>query len=452
MVVSRWCPGLLLAGLLCCLLPAVPANAQRLLPLSPTQWQQDLQVACDSLLAHDRSFTPAARTAFRQEVKHLQAVAVNQTQPQRVVGLARAVAGAGNAHTRLYLLRNRTELRRYPIRVWWFRDGLYVVKTTAEYADLLGAKVLRLAGLNAAQALRRVAPLYAGNASWQAYISTYTLTSPEILQGLGILTDTAGTLPLVVRTRTGQHVARQLVPLSGQRSRQALEAWWDLSPLHPGRGAAWQSVLPADSARLPLYLRRPEQGYWHQALPAQHALYLQYNRAGDMPSGESVKAWGARVLPLLPALAGGKLIVDLRFNTGGNLDVASPFFEELAAQARQHAVRVYVLTGRATFSAGLYHAAQLRQLADAQVVGEPAGDTLDFWAEGGNFVLPNSGLTVHYADRFHGYSRRAPTADEARWLYRDLAVETLQPVHQVQQQASSYLAGQDPALDYVLRP
>ena len=40
------------------------------------------------------------------------------------------------------------------------------------------------------------------------------------------------------------------------------------------------------------------------------------------------------------------------------------------------------------------------------LVGQPVGDVLDTWSEGGNLVLPNSGLTVHYANGFHGYSTR----------------------------------------------
>src|SRR5688500_19696093 len=36
-----------------------------------------------------------------------------------MVALARVMAISGNAHTRLYLVRNRTGVRRLPIRTWW---------------------------------------------------------------------------------------------------------------------------------------------------------------------------------------------------------------------------------------------------------------------------------------------------------------------------------------------
>lgn len=418
-------------------------------PLTAAQWRQDLQLALDSLLVHDRSFSPAAQARFRAQVAQLRDSVAFKTEPQVIVGLAQAVAGAGNAHTRLYLLRNRTELRRYPVRVWWFKEGLYVVRTTAEYAGLLGAKVVSWAGKTPLAARRAVAPLYAGNASWRTYMSTYTLTSPEILLGLGLV-DSSGALVLTCRTRQGHRVTRRLVPLPLAKVSQPTEAWWDLAPTHPGRGAAWQSVLASDTAHLPLYLRAPQQFYWARYLPKSHLLYVQYNRAGNMPTGESFAAFGRRVLAVLTAQKPRKVVVDVRFNTGGNLDVARRFMGQLDSAARRQRARVYVITGPATFSAGLFHAAQLRELAQATIVGEPAGDELDFWAEGGNLLLPNSKLTLHYADRFHSYSP-VPRPDATPYLYLDLAVTTVQPHYPVALRWRDYLAGRDAALRKIIR-
>lgn len=440
----RW--GILLLVLQLVVVRAV--SAQQPAPLTSAQWRQDLQVALDSLPAHDRSFNPATRAAFRARVGQLRDSAALKTEPQLLVGLAQAVAGAGNAHTRLYLLRNRTELRRYPVRVWWFKEGLFVVRTTAEYADLLGAKVISWAGQSPQAVRRAVAPLYAGNPSWHTYMSTYTLTSPEILMGLGLV-DPSGALLLTCRTRQGRNVTRRLDPLPLAKATQPTEAWWDLAPTHPGRGAAWQSVLATDTAKLPFYLRGPQQFYWARYLPNPHLLYMQYNRAGNMPTGESFAAFGQRVLYVLAAQQPRKVVVDVRFNTGGNLDVARRFMGQLDSAARRQRARVYVITGPATFSAGLFHAAQLSELG-ATIVGEPAGDELDFWAEGGNLVLPNSKLTLHYADRFHSYSP-APRPDAAPYLYLDLAVATVQPRYRVALRWRHYLAGRDAALEKIIR-
>jgi hypothetical protein len=436
----RW---LLVAFLL---LPGLPSQAQ--LTLTPAQWRQDLQVALDSFLVHDKSFSPAAAAMFRTRVANLRDSLAFKTTPQLLVGLARAVAGSGNAHTRLYLLRNRSVLRRYPVRLWWFTDGLYVVKTTPAYAALLGAKVEQLAGRTPAALRRLVDPLYAGGPGWKEYMSTYTLTSPEILQGLGVLgADEA--VPLLVRTRQGQRLTQRLPPLPLTPSRQPLEAWWDLMPGHPGRGATWQSALPTDTAALPLYLRLPQQQYWRRYLPAAQLLYIQYNRAGNQPDAATVEAFGAQTLAALRVRPATKVVVDLRLNTGGNLQVAQAFFDQLGALARQQGARLYVITGGATFSAGLFHAAQLRQ-AGATVVGTPAGDALDFWAEGGNLTLPNSQLDLHYADRFHSYSPVAHP-EWAPYLYLDLSVPDITPTAVAGLSSQAYLSGRDPALDAIVR-
>ncbi|MBF9224071.1 S41 family peptidase [Hymenobacter ruricola] len=425
---------------------APPGHAQ--VSLTPAQWRQDLQVVLDSFLLRDKTFSPAAAARFRTRVTNLRDSAALKTSPQLLVGLAAAVASSGNAHTRLYLLRNRSVLRRYPVRLWWFADGLYVVKTTPEHAALLGAKVGRLAGQPPDALRRRVAPLYAGSAGWKDYMSTYTLTSPEILQGLG-LAGADGNTPLEVRTRAGKRLTTQLLPLPLTPSRQPLEAWWDLMPGHPGRGATWQSALPNDSTQLPLYLCRPQRYYWQHYLPAEKLLYVQYNRAGNQPGTETFEAFGAQVLAELRARPVAKAVVDLRLNTGGNLQVAQAFFGQLAAVAKERGAGLYVVTGPATFSAGLFHAAQLRQ-AGAVVVGAPVGDSLDFWAEGGNLTLPNSGLDLHYADRFHGYSP-APHPELAPYLYLDLAVPDLTPRLRAELTGREYFAGRDPALVAIIR-
>src|SRR6266478_5547231 len=147
----------------------VPATGTAPQRLTPAQWREDLQFAVDTFLAQDRSFGPEARQRFRNVIADLQKTLEVKTDEQIIVELAKAVALSRNAHTRLYILRNRSELRRYPIRVWWFADGLYVVRTTPEYSELLGARLLRIGGRTVDQVKQTVDPLFAGNASWLKY-------------------------------------------------------------------------------------------------------------------------------------------------------------------------------------------------------------------------------------------------------------------------------------------
>ena len=410
-------------------------------------WREDLDSALAVFLAKDRSFAPAARAAFARDVRALRDAAPRLSDAAIVARLAQATARSGNAHTRLYILRNRTALRRLPVRLWWFRDGLFVVRADSAHAGLLGRRVASVAGVPAERAAERAASLFAGNAAWKRYMSTYALTSPDALFGLGMTTD-ADAVPLVVEDSLGgrHEVVLRALPLS--RTDEPTEAWWDLAPAHPGRGGPWLGALARDAARVPLYLSRSTTHYWHERLADGRTLYVQFNRSRDM-EGAPLAVWGDSLLRELEARPPARLVVDLRFNTGGNLDLADALFARIAALPLGRRRGIVALTGPATFSAGIYPAAQLRELAGATVVGEPAGDELDFWAEGGNVVLPNSRLTLHYADRFHSYS--PAERPEGRPYHTDLGVRDLGPDVRVAPTMADYLAGRDPVLTAALR-
>ena len=112
--------------------------------------------------------------------------------------------------------------------------------------------------------------------------------------------------------------------------------------------------------------------------------------------------------------------------------------------------------GVASFSGGpplpitkrVTHAAQWKQRG-AVLIGEPVGDGLDFWSEGGNLLPPNSQLAVHNTNGFHKYSQR-----EYRSLkpyYFELQVASLAPDVVVETTWGDYKAGQDPLYAAVRR-
>jgi hypothetical protein len=438
---------LIATALLSTVFTALDVAAQRP-PMTPAKWREDLRFAADSFLARDRSFSPEARERYRGAVAALADSAERLTDAEIIVGLARAVALADNAHTRLYLLRNRSELRRLPVRVWWFSDGLFITRTQPGLEALLGARVLRICGHPVDEVRRAVRPLYAANDAWALYISSYTMTSPEVLEGLHLCAP--GTSPsLTVVDRAGRRGERSLESIPLRLASDPTEAWWDLSPLHPGVQGPWASLLPSDPARLPLYLRDPLRPLWMEYLATDQVLYIQHNRA-DAPQGESMAAFGDRVLAALETNPLRKVVVDERFNTGGNLQIARPFMQRLAEATQAKGIRLYVISGRATFSAGLTHLAQLRQWGHATLVGEGPGEGVEFWAEGGNLLMPNSRLTLHFADKVHSYGAHKQ-GPRSPYLDTELFADRVTPEIEVRMSSREYFSGRDPFLEAVLR-
>lgn len=412
------------------LLPAVSRDER---------WTQDLDFAQRKLLHLDRSFTAESRRRFQRAMSELRESVPSRNDDEIIVGLAQAVALAHNAHTRLYLLRNRSDLRRYPVRVWWFGDHLHVVRASDEHASIVGCEVAQIAGVIPQDLLARVAPMYSGSPGWARYMSTYTMTSPEVLHGLGVLPD-AGNAALRLICQ-GQRRAVQLAPLPLVRSTRPVESWQDLAPAHAE--PATPAHVPLSST--PLYLRHPDANYWFEYLPDQATLYFQFARAAEDPN-DPLAGFRERLLHEIESQPVRTLIVDLRFNTGGNLELGRPLMEQL--QARAGKLNVYVIEGGATFSAGLYHVVQWKHWGKVRLVGEAPGDKLDFWSEGGNLKLPNSGLTLHFANAEHCYS--TAHANDSSCL-TSVPVDSVEPDLSAPLSFADYAAGADPALAAIIK-
>jgi hypothetical protein len=415
------------------LLPDVPPPATR-----ADAWRQDLDVVLTRFLRYDRSFSTTQRAAAQARLQRLKDAATSLRDEEILVELSRSLALSGNAHTRLYFIRNRTAVRRVPLRLWWFRDELRIVRAAATHRELLRCRVLKIGDLDTPSAAQRLRGIKAGNDSWQRYMSVYFLTSPDVLFGAGVIRS-PDHVALTVSCG-GQRRTVDIEPLPLQKSNAPVEAWWDIVPSYP-HGDSFETAIASPTA--PRYLRNAVRNYWFEYLADSGVLYIQYNRSQEAPE-DPMSAFIDRLKRVIddrPSLKG--IVVDVRFNTGGDAGVGTPLVEQLVGRLRR--LPVFVLTGRATFSAGIIHTAQWKQFASATLIGERVGDMLDMWAEGGNLLLPNSGLTVHYANAFHANSDRE--YPQFRPYFSDLNVASVEPDVLREVSWDDYLAGRDPLLD-----
>ena len=403
-------------------------------------WQQDIETLRTRFLAFDRTFSADEREAYLGRLATVEANLANSNDAEITLALAQAIALAGNAHTRLYLLRKRSVLDRLPLRLWLFGDELRVVSARSDYAGLLGCRVDAIGGTSSMDAHRIAASAFAGNESWARYKTVYYLTSATALTGLGIA-PAEGPVAFALSdcASVGVTPVERLEPVP---SDEETEAWRDLSPLatvEPG----WSQVLSGRSP-MALHLQNPDRHYSFARIESENLFYIQINRAEPMEA-ETIEDFSARVLAEYRRDPGRALIIDLRFNTGGNGSVLEDLMQELERESRGHSR--FVVTGRATFSAGIMLAARWQKAGEVTIVGEPVGDAIDYWAEGGNIILPNSRITAHFANGAHSYS---PAGCPENAYCLDLDIPDLDPDWPVETTWSQYLAGQDPALEAIL--
>lgn len=343
---------------------------QEKLDLATAQWLDDLDRLAEILTEeHASPFHHTSRDAFESEVARVRAAIPDLDGLGVALQLHKLGALIGDGHTEVTLPRDQPRL---PVEFFWFEDGLRVVGISADHQELLGSRLVAVNGVSVATFVERLRPFIpAGETEWffRGRLPD-AISSPGILAAAGIL--------------GGSSVALTLEGDDGDHAEIALTATSD-----PGERVLFNGAAP-------LWRRNETLSFWTEPL-ADGSLYVNWR------SYDRLAEHVAALLEDLDAAPPRRLIVDLRDNTGGDYNAGRAFVEAIARRPwlNQRGV-LYVLIGRATFSAAMTNAVDFKTTTNAILVGEPAGAAPNNWQEVRRFTLPNSGLrvgvsTLHYA-------------------------------------------------------
>jgi hypothetical protein len=355
----------------------------------------------------------AAAAALRERIPQL-------ANEEMYVELQRLTVLLGNGHSLLYPLSTPVvKLTMLPVDLYQFTDGLYVIGGIGAGADLIGSKVERIGQLSAPEALDRVVPVVTrDNPMGLLWNAGFFVLFPAVAHHLGIETS-PDSIHLELRDSTG---AARRVALAGGEFRPPAKL-----------RAPAASHVPA-----PLYLKHPDDPYWLERLPTARAVYVQFNQVMNKP-GLTLADFADSVLRVATRSRAGNLIVDVRRNNGGNGYLNWPLnrtlirFEGLNPQNR-----IYIITGRNTFSAAQTFITVAERTSSAVFVGEPSSSRPNFVGEDTPLRLPYSGIIGSISSRFF---QGSDALDNRQWIAPDIPVQL---------SSRDYFGNQDPVLDAVL--
>lgn len=427
----------------------------------------DLEYLRSSMHALDRSFSPEAWRRFDRQIGTLMARAGHLSDAQFELGVAEAIAFADNGHTNADGVARGVTLNSIPVRLDWFKEGLFVVAAAASQSALVGGQVLQEGGRTPEDIVGALRPYFGGNGSHLRSVAPYLMESPAALNAIGLI-PSAASVSLAVKAADGR-VLQEVVPAEAMPAngptqtsplleglREHHDVLRDLSPAHALEdGRQWVRALKAGQQISPT-LRDPYTFYWHAYLATGQVLLLQINACISEPGKRSLANYLAEVVREARSKRPRYAIVDLRFNEGGNYTETAKFTRDLPAAIPSDG-RIFILTSNDTFSAAIVTAARLKYFSRgrALIVGEPVGDRLQFWAEGhARLVLPNSGLKIHYATAYHDWAHGCSLWEILRcnpqnYVY-GVAAGTLAPDIHAPWSFQDYVRGHDSALDEVL--
>ena len=143
--------------------------------------------------------------------------------------------------------------------------------------------------------------------------------------------------------------------------------------------------------------------------PTAQTVYFSFT--GYPPDAE-FRERTAALARLLDESHARRLVIDLRRNQGGDFDqfrrLLLPIIKARAAINRKGGL--FVITGPGTFSAATVNALDLRNEANAILVGAPTGMRPNHYGEHGEFRLPNSGFRISYSTQYHRFGADTDSA------------------------------------------
>ena len=419
--------------------------------LTPTQMREDLAYLRNTWAPLDKSFGTRQRAVFEAIVGATAARLDTISSTDFELEIARAVAVSHNGHTLSVL---GPAFHGLPLEMEWFADGLYITRVEPAFAPILGAKINKMGALTPEQALSRTAPFISGTDQRILAMSPSYLRLLEVLHKIGATAD-AASVELSIRLRDGTGRILTMKAAGSANPDPAWGPWLSLIPADASEPGQWLQVLDGVGKR-PLTYQSPVDVSTAWVGDNNRVLYVRSNR---IFSPDPTKAFDVPI-KLFDILQHDiverrpqYVIVDLRFNPGGNY-LNAAFFAQALPRLLPSNGKVFILVGRNTFSAAIVTAAILKGQGrqHAVLVGETMGDAGSFWAEGGEVTLPNSKMIITYASAFHDLGHGCSNLDRCYW--GDVAVGlkgvSLHPQIKIETTFADYAAGRDPVLDRVL--
>lgn len=407
------------------------------------QWIRDIdRIVVDIRGTHPQPFAIAGETRFMRAVRDLKSEISLLSEEQRLVRAMQLVAMIGDGHTQL----NPTSLqfaRWYPFRIYDFDDGYFLTGVHQDAADLAGSQVLEIDGRPIAEVAAVARSLHGADNEFDARWRLFALHNAGLMTGLGFA-DSEGRMHARLKLASGAVVEKTILPLQGQSPNLGWiyqpEYWGAIGdPAHWISAYQSQTVeqLRAHDASRPLHIRHRRLWY-HESLPDQSTYYIQVN--GVFGNGEeSLPGFFRRVLGEVDAVRPDHLILDIRYNFGGDgSNVPAVIREFLARGSNPPWQNLYLLTGRRTFSAAVLWTAEMLEYLEPTVIGEPAGAGLNTFGDTNSFSYPDTGMQLfvsferHFRGKSTDYSPFIPVNYPARFTFAD------------------YVAGRDPAVDPIL--
>ncbi|HUU04687.1 MAG TPA: hypothetical protein VMZ49_02300 [Patescibacteria group bacterium] len=384
----------------------VPPGIQAQNLLTSKQWLEDLEFTVAKLKSqHPHPYYKISEDEFniivsksRDEIEH------SRSDLKSFLAIRKVIAGIQDGHTQLGGggIFDLTDLR-FPFRLDNFTDGIFITVIDKEHEKYLGSRVVAINGKSIGKVLavhEQVTKMDNKFGTIRPALMGFTFA--RLMNGLGITNDLECVeLELI----TPENKTEKLV--LGSLQDHSIIDWSNRLNSGPTENKEYVSPPTVLGDKTPLHLKKQGPNvefYWFEHLKNDKAIYFQFNQVGNQPNGkETFVKFTARIWSYIDKHKNeiNKLIIDIRYNDGGNGRILMPFLNEIIKRDNINKSNgLFVLVGKRTYSAAVIFMTELQEHTNAVFIGDPPACPFNFFSDAitvGN--LPNSRFALRIASR-----------------------------------------------------
>lgn len=338
--------------------------------------------------------------------------------------LHRLLAMVGDGHTEFASLPPSLRGPGLPLIIRRFAEGWFVTTGHTDYSALFGRPIASVGGVPMSELARRLAPYVpADNETGRLDDIGNFMRFARILDAVGIPAVPGRTVDFVVIEEDG---SRSTVPVEVLPEVRFGADWAD----------AEKFLRPAVPE--PLFRSIDAGNYGCRYLPDERAVYILFSEVRDDDAIGPIAEYFPHVLDFAERSDAERLVLDIRENSGGNLDLNGPILRGIIRSRFDRPGRLFVIIGDDTYSAAMHLAVTLERLAHPIFVGVPSGSRPNHYGDTRVLTLPRTGIEVEISELFW---QQSDPRDRRPWITPDVpATPTMR----------DRLDGRDPALEAAL--
>lgn len=368
---------------------------------------EDLKYFCTTLpKVHNDFFANASREDFNEACADALANADAMTDAEFYFTLNSLSAFAGDSHTSVGLTQAiSAPMRAIPGQIAMVDGKWRFTVLEASQEDMLGAEIVAINSRPMAEIFKMASRLYGhDNETWLTYKLGQQLNLTSLYTYFGIADDEYSDVKFtVVPFGTTEPVELVLIPVS-------VEEFYRLELVSLVTSQPWTG--------------RSNSLYRMLGLDDDTVFFIQYNVCASWDQ-LPIEDFTSQVLTLIAEHEPRQVIVDLRYNNGGNSMLFEPMIKGLVSLQQEQGFPIDVLIGPETFSSAIWNAYQLKMWTDCRLVGSPTGGSVNHFGEIKHFVLPNSGIPVYYSTKYFTLDANYPAGSLIPDLLVSRSVEDL---------------------------